>query len=713
VTKINGVKHPDPDLFTIRGDDIPGLDASSFYETATVEGIVPMLHPHSPWVVEVSDDFQGGVYPLDFQLFASGIHCNIWVGLSNVDFEGYTDEHVANGPGLEDDEFYFAYPWSWEGGAFWGASRLQPGYRDYVEGSQLLDLVTEFDTNIWQTCKDYFGDYSYRPGPFGDGKIQILIFNIRDGLFWDPLNAPYFIEGYFWDYISNLYNANIIHIDTYQWFRRQGENPSGSAPNVDPPYPPELCYPFEYEGTFAHEYQHLINNDVNPSQLLWVNEGCSGLSQVVCDYGFPTGHISSYLDDWWETSLVTWQGSLANYGATFLFTYYMWEHYGGRDFIYALTHAPEVGIAGYNYVLEDLGYSKDFDSVFQDWAIANYLDDTTVSGGRYGYAQLAIPSGDTEGFSIQSSMAYYQKAYRKLFNWNPQLEGNTQVGYPYPYGTTLPYTVNYVQFLQLGDHALVAAFDGPITAGVRAYDGTFEWYSDGTPWSWFRLGQIFTIPDGEPTLKFWSNYGIEQDWDYGYVEVHDVEADQWYTLPGTKTISTIPNQQDNPNTPAQYEPTTYLEAGRWNAFTGSSGGWYQEQMSLTQFAGKEIELYFTYWTDGASEEIGWYIDDIEITGFDTFGMETGTDGWTLNAGWSRTTGVYDLYFSVNFIQNKVVTSLNLNSENNGGPILFPMINNGKVKSGKITMVISAQPGFELPIDTTYLFFYQKIPWFIQ
>jgi len=716
ITKINGIKHPNPDGFTARGDDIPGLDASSFYETATVEGIVPMLHPNLPWTVAVSDDFKGGTYDLDFQLFESGDHCNIWVGPSTDVFPGgYQDEWRANGEGLADDELFFAYNWSNVGGAFWGASRLQPGYRDYIKGSQLLELMNEFDTNMSQTCKDYFGDYADRPGPLDDDKIQILIFNIRDGLFWDPVNSPWFIEGYFWSFISDLYDANIIHIDTYQWFRRQGPHPTGSAPNVSPAYPQDICYPFEYEGTFAHEYQHLIHRDLNPDQLSWVNEGCSGLSQVICGYGFPTGHIASYLDEWWQTSLVTWQGNLADYGATFLFTYYMMEHYGGQPFIYALTHSyPFVGIAGYNHVLQDFTIAKDFDAIFQDWAIANYLDDTTLAtNGIYGYYGLDIPSADTVFYSIQSRMAYWQKEYAKSFNWNPQLEGTVQIGYPYPYGTTLPYTVNYVQFLQLGDHALSVAFKGNTTAGVAPHSGSYEWYSDGTAWSWFQLGQTFTIPAGGATLKFWSNYGIEQDWDYGYVEVHDIDAGKWYTLKGIKTVSTLPNPQTNDNC-LGVEPKTYnMTAERWNAFTGSSGGWYQEQMSLASFAGKQIELYFTYWTDGAAQEIGWYVDDIEIPELSIFhDMESGTNGWTVYAGWTRTGGLYPMYFSVNFIQKKIVKPLSLDSNNYGVPPIFPMINNAKVKYGPVTMIIAAQPGFELPFTTTYSFAYQKIPWII-
>jgi len=170
-----------------------------------------------------------------------------------------------------------------------------------------------------------------------------------------------------------------------------------------------------------------------------------------------------------------------------------------------------------------------------------------------------------------------------------------------------------------------------------AHSGMYEWYSDGASYSWFRLGQTFDIPETGATLKFWSYYEIEEYWDYGYVEVHDLDADEWYTLPGLMTVSTLPERQDNPNCPSEFETTAYYDAGRWNAFTGFSNVVYQEEMDLTPFADHTIELYFTYWTDPFVLERGWYIDDIEIPEIGLFDdVESGPSDWTYN-GWYITT----------------------------------------------------------------------------
>jgi len=702
---ITGISHPkisppsDP-------EELPGLDGSAFMEVAVANGIVPELTPHSPWNVAVSDDYMGGFYYLDFQQVLSGTHCNIWVGLAPDEWTGgYKDEWAINGAGFADDVFYFAYPWSYLGGAFWGAPRLQPGYRDYIYGAQLTQLMNEFDTTIWGNDTSFFGMYKDRPGPLDDYKVQILIFNIRDGLFWDPVTAPYFTEGYFWGYISNLYNSNIIHIDTYQWFRRQGPSPIGGevAKFVDPPYSGSTLRPYEYEGTFAHEFQHLIHRDIDLDELSWVNEGCASLAQYICGYGI-TSNLASYILDFWETSLVIWEGSLANYGCTFLWTLYMYEHYGGQPFIYALVHEQANGIQGYNNVLKARHICKNFDQIFQDWEIANYLDDTTFSHGIYGYYGLDLPCAASSGYDIPFIVDYYGM-------WSPY---PTYPDGPYTLPERLPYVAWYWRFDD-GSPALKVNFNGDDYAGVAAHSPTHEWYSDGIPWSWYRLGKTFAIPAGGATLKFWSNYVIEKNWDYGYVEVHDLNTDRWYTLPGTKTITNIVNPQDNPNCPDNFEPTAYLAAGRWNAFTGDGGGWYQEQMSLTPFAGHNIELYFTYWTDGGTEMRGWYVDDIEILelGFsDT--VESGVNGWTVNAGWSITTGTIPNKFEVNFIQTvtlnicKKTTTLHymthmwLNKAQEGC-MLLPAFNTKIATFAPSVMVVANQPGYENNFGTYFEF----------
>ena len=209
--------------------------------------------------------------------------------------------------------------------------------------------------------------------------------------------------------------------------------------------------------------------------------------------------------------------------------------------------------------------------------------------------------------------------------------------------------------------------------GIPAHSGVYEWYSDGGAYSWFRLNQTFDIPETGATLNFWSYYEIEEDWDYGYVEVHDLNTDEWFTLPGNKTVSTLPERQNNPSCPSEYEPTAYFDAGRWNTFTGFSDTMYAEEMDLTPFANHTIELYFTYWTDPFTLELGWYIDDIAIPEIGFFDdVESGPSDWTYN-GWDITTPPPStngtlLSFSIEHYQSYSSGSLRAKSPSRDVPI---------------------------------------------
>jgi hypothetical protein len=711
-------------------NDMPGLEGK------TVSWAQP--DTGNTWTVLVSDDYLGGFYYLDFECIVEADTCNVWVGLSPdqwwdpTDTVEYHDERVLNDEGVEDDVFYFAYNWSWN--AHIVSYRYLDGYRDYVTGAQLQAVADEFDSKIGDTCVNFFGDYDHsRLGPLGDGKIQILVFNIRDEFFYSPLTAPGFIMGYYWYTVSQLNNANIIHIDTWQWYRRQGPTPDGGVgcPYIAVPYSGTDLRPNQYEGTIAHEFQHLIHRDNDFDEMSWPNEGCSTLAEFICGYGHTT-NLLNYMQYFWDTSLVFWEGYLENYGVVYLWTLYMYEHYGGQPLIWDIVHEPANGIQGWNNVLQAHGIKKNFDQIFEDWAIANYLDDTSFANGIYGYYNLDLPCAASGWWSIPYSMAYWQSAYPDFFNWNVhKLEGNPQMGYAYPNGySRLPYIPNYVKFLDLGTHALRVDFAGDQFVGVFPHSPTHEWHSRGTGFAWYRLkSQTFSIPSAGATLKFWSNYDIEEEYDFGYVEVHDLGTDtepldEWYTLEGIGTTTAVNvDGTDNTNCPDEFEPTTYLTAGRWYGFTGNSGGWYQELMSLGQFADHDVEIFFTYWTDPYTLGLGWYIDDIEIPELVFLDdVESGFNDWTTYIipsgapGWWITTGVEEMDWTVNLVQRvepahvTYVTHMNIDDEYEVGSTLLPMIDTGKVRYDAPLMVITAQPGSEIAFATSYIFLYQKEPW---
>jgi hypothetical protein len=716
--------------FNVTGDvkeEYNGYDIDPIYDMYATDEFTlddaEFTHPHSPWLYPILDDYKGTLSWVNFSNIFNGTYGNIWV-YTDPTYDGYID----NGPAgySPEDIWFFGYPWSSTGipdDTYPGGYYVPPGYKDAITGQQLLDVLAAFDNNIHDTDVGYFGEYADRPGPYDDYKVQIMVFNIRDEFFYSPGTAPGFIEGYFWSTIANWGSgANAFHMDTWQWWRREGGNP----PMIDPLTGFDFYYlsvkAWEYEGTFAHEFQHLIHYDVDPDEYSWVDEGCATLAEYLCGYGFSPTHISEYLLWFWDTPLTIWEGYLADYGASFLWTYYMYEHYAfGKHhkyngLIWDLVHEQANGIEGWQKVLKAHKIWRSFDQIFQDWCIANYLDDTSIDCGRYGYYNLDIPSENSDGMSIQYSMELWASWYAGTgyFDWFVD---------KYPYqgeyilvGRGLPYTASYVRFTDMPTF-LNIEFDGQETCGAAPTSGTHNWYSDGEAWSWFTLTQTFNIPATGATLYFSNYFSIELDWDYGYVEVHDLTTDEWTTLPGLLTTDYLGYAQNNPNTPAEREPTTYNESGTWNAFTGDSGGVYTEMMDLTPFAGHSIELTFTYWTDGYTLASGWYLDDIEIPeiGFSD-DCETG-GSWTVypeGHGWHLNDEIIYNDFEVSFIQTTTystkwhtwtwnfISNMRLNDDTEQGKKYFTSFN-GKKWDNTIVMVAANQPGYEHTFGTWYSF----------
>jgi len=215
-----------------------------------------------------------------------------------------------------------------------------------------------------------------------------------------------------------------------------------------------------------------------------------------------------------------------------------------------------------------------------------------------------------------------------------------------------PYTAQYWRFNN--DQDVWVSIDGDDFSGTLPYSGAYEWYSDAEAWAWRSFYQTFSIPAGGATLNFYTLFEIEEDWDYGYVEVYDQDTGGWYTLDAAGTVDYVAHGQDNPNTPAGREPTDYEAAGRWHAFTGYSGGWVPVSMDLSPFAGHAIDLYFTTWQDGAFTLQMMYVDDIAIPEIGFFDdVEAGEDGW-VSTGWYVTDGILDNGYGVVTIDTKWV-----------------------------------------------------------
>lgn len=170
------------------------------------------------------------------------------------------------------------------------------------------------------------------------------------------------------------------------------------------------------------------------------------------------------------------------------------------------------------------------------------------------------------------------------------------------------------------------------------HSGDYYVYSQQADESFKRLGATFTLPAGSPSLKFWVSFDIEDYWDYAFVEISEVGSDVWTTLPDAGGLSTT----DTGDSCAsgwvdQIHPflAHYMDAdcnpsgttGDWHAFTGKSGGWQQLEFDLSAYAGKTVELYISYASDWGTQNLGAFIDDIELSGYGLEDFETGMGLW--------------------------------------------------------------------------------------
>jgi immune inhibitor A len=140
-----------------------------------------------------------------------------------------------------------------------------------------------------------------------------------------------------------------------------------------------------------------------------------------------------------------------------------------------------------------------------------------------------------------------------------------------------------------------------------------------------------------PKLSYWTWYEIEKDYDYAYVAVSTDGGAHWTTLAAPATTNDDPNG-DNLG----------------NGYTDVSGGarvraWIQQEVDLSPYAGKEIQLRFEYVTDGALNLHGMAIDDIAISGGVLSDDAEGDSGWTA-AGFVRSTNLVAQRFVVQLLR---------------------------------------------------------------
>jgi hypothetical protein len=200
-----------------------------------------------------------------------------------------------------------------------------------------------------------------------------------------------------------------------------------------------------------------------------------------------------------------------------------------------------------------------------------------------------------------------------------------------------PYGVDYI-YLE-GGSDLTLDFFGDTKARLldtQPHSGEHFWYANRGDDSNMRLTRTLDLSGlTEATLRFWTWYDIEENWDYAYVLVSTDGGATWQILRGPSTTDANPHGN-----------------GYGWGYTGESGGgpkWIQEEIDLSPFAGQQVMLRFEYITDDALNNPGWAIDDITIPELGYLDdVESGQGDW-LAEGFVRTNNMVPQTYMVQLI----------------------------------------------------------------
>ncbi|MCF7793236.1 MAG: T9SS type A sorting domain-containing protein [Candidatus Cloacimonetes bacterium] len=188
----------------------------------------------------------------------------------------------------------------------------------------------------------------------------------------------------------------------------QQMNPSGHSNECEMIY--MTCSPLNPTdpiriSVLSHELEHLIHWGQDVNEETWLDEGCAELAMVYFGMPDPITGFPSQPDN----QLNVWNQEWADYVKVMLFFTYLREQFttDQNELILDIVSDPTNGLNSIVNQLIDNGFTIPFESVFTNWTIANFVDDTTIDQGQYGYELLDLPNFSTAGshtsFPVNSS----------------------------------------------------------------------------------------------------------------------------------------------------------------------------------------------------------------------------------------------------------------------------------------------------------------------
>ncbi|MFJ3635857.1 M14 family zinc carboxypeptidase [Streptomyces sp. NPDC090112] len=217
-----------------------------------------------------------------------------------------------------------------------------------------------------------------------------------------------------------------------------------------------------------------------------------------------------------------------------------------------------------------------------------------------------------------------------------------------------------------------------ITNPYAPYAGTGMASALHTDSDWKRLVRTVDLTGvtaaDKPQLKLALNWNTEEGYDHAALEARTAGGEDWTMLPeaGGLSSAAVPEECEAGffiNCHPFLRHYLTLDAGgctaqgtsgRWNTFTGSSGGWKQASFDLSAYAGRSVELSLSSITDPGSGGRGVFADEVRLAttaGEQAVeGFETSLGAWAARGApagspevagdWSRTGELFRSHASV-------------------------------------------------------------------
>ncbi len=308
---------------------------------------------------------------------------------------------------------------------------------------KVKNLGLEFDNNIQPKSNFLFGPIP-NPGVDGDLRITIVLSKLRNdvGGYFDSNNENTKEQSS----ISNVREMLFINAETLLDNQQR-------------------LYAF-----LAHELQHLISFNQKDliqgvSDDIWLNELRSEYAVTHVGYNnpFPQSNLERRAIGFVQNpsdSLTEWKNNFSDYGQIALFGQYLVDRFSPQLVAETLT-TPLSGINALDYSLDKQGIKERTEVLFGDWALTNYLNDSTIDN-KFSYTfselkNLRVPPTwswssvlDNTEVSVHLDAKDWEARWYDLYNMVESNKGYNQLDISFISNSLSSFRLAYIVFMNDG-----------------------------------------------------------------------------------------------------------------------------------------------------------------------------------------------------------------------------------------------------------------------